>query len=180
MELIARGGQLLTGVAVWGGAVVTELVRLPATIRQLRETVEVLAAMPAELERLAGALDATSTTIEAHVPELSRVVVHELGVTVDRLSAPVGELVTALGDTLPQVTEVLSTVPDQLARFDAVVAEVGAQLGAVLPKLEDVVIDELGDRVRHLDEVVSELSATLTSVMSAIPGVRRSVRTGGG
>ncbi|MTV25367.1 hypothetical protein FTX61_08095 [Nitriliruptoraceae bacterium ZYF776] len=78
------------------------------------------------------------------------------------------------------LTEVLSSLPDQLARFDAVVAEVGAQLGTVLPKLEDVVIDELGDRVRHLDEVVSELSATLTSVMSSIPGVRRSVRSGGG
>lgn len=162
----------------WTGAVATELALLPRTIRQAREAMAAIAVLPPEVERLNAALEDASGTLEAHVPELSRVVVGELSGTVDELGGRVHGLVDVLDRALPTIEQLLERLPGQLESFDRVVSEVGAQLGDVLPKLEAVVAEELRERVEHLDEVVSELSTTLTTALGAIPGVRRSVRAG--
>lgn len=113
MAVIDRLGRVASNGVRWSGALATELALLPATIRHLREAVVAITLLPPEIERLNVALEDASGTLEAHVPDLSRVVGRELS-----------------------------------------------------------------ERVDHLDEVVSELSTTLTGVLGAIPGVRRSVRTG--
>lgn len=58
------------------------------------------------------------------------------------------------------------------------VVELGQHLDALSAKLEPLAVDDLQTRVHHLDDVVEELSETLTSVLTAIPGVRRSLSTG--
>lgn len=170
--------RVLTDAVRWTGALAREVALLPATIRHLREAVVALAVLPPELERLNGALGEATHTLDAHVPELSRVVIGELAGTVDALGARVHGLVDVIDDALPALTTLLDALPGQLATFDRVVGDVGLQLGEVLPKLETVVVEELRERVEHLDVVVSELSGTLTGAIGAIPGVRRSVKAG--
>jgi ABC-type transporter Mla subunit MlaD len=169
--------EVASGTIRWGGALATEIVLLPATIRSLREVVVTLGTLPAEIERLNVALGEATGTLEEHVPMLSRVVTEDLARTVDDLGGRVGGLLDVVDHALPSITRLLDTLPDQLERLDGIVTGVGDQLGVVLPRLQEVVIDELQERVQHLDEVVTELSATLTSVLGAIPGVRRSVRS---
>ncbi|WP_052665050.1 hypothetical protein [Nitriliruptor alkaliphilus] len=176
MAYLDTVGATATAAVRWGGALFTELVLLPATIRSLREAVVVLGTLPSEIERLNVALGEATGTLEEHVPALSRVVTDELAQTVDTLGARIHGLIDVIDPVLPSVEQLLATVPGQLDRLDRIVGDVGEQLGHVLPKLQDVVVDDLQDRVQHLDEVVTELSATLTTVLGAIPGVRRSVR----
>jgi ABC-type transporter Mla subunit MlaD len=159
----------------WTGALATEVALLPATLRHAREAVVAITVLPPQVERLNVALEDASGTLEAHVPELSRVVIGELAGTVEALGSRVHGLVDVIDDALPALTGLLETLPGQLDTFDRVVGEVGTSLGEVLPKLET---DELRERVEHLDVVVSELSRTLTGVLQGIPGVRRSMKAG--
>lgn len=183
-ELLA---PLVSSGIRWGGALTTEVLLLPRTLREFREAVGVMGTLPTHIERLAAGLDTTTATLDEHIPELSRTVVGgidqrvvELAGTVDSFSVQLDRLAATLEGALPPLTG----LPPQLDRFDRTVDELATQvtalseqLGEVLPKLSSVVGEELPRRVEHLDEVVSELSATLTAVLGSIPGVRRSVRT---
>lgn len=178
MAIVDRVTWVLSNGVRWTGALATEVALLPSTLRHAREAVVAITVLPPQVERLNVALEDASGTLEAHVPELSRVVIGELAGTVDALGVRVHGLVDVIDDALPALTGLLETLPGQLDTFDRVVGEVGTSLGEVLPRLETVVVDELRERVEHLDVVVSELSRTLTAVLTNIPGVRRSVKAG--
>ena len=178
MAIVDRVTWVLSNGVRWSGALATEVALLPATLRHVREALVAITVLPPQVERLNVALEDASGTLEEHVPELSRVVIGELSGTVEALGSRVHGLVDVIDDALPALTGLLETLPGQLDTFDRVVGEVGASLGEVLPRLETVVVDELRERVEHLDVVVSELSSTLTGVLQTIPGVRRSMKAG--
>lgn len=176
----------------WGAALATEVVLLPVTVAALRETLVHLNALPDQVAELRGELAEARRLLEDHVPVVSGVVTGELAPGLAHLRARIEVLADGLQPVLPQAQRLLDGAPEQLDRLEGHVAQVGGQLGvlhpelqlllpevrALLPKLDHLAVDELQARVRHLDEVVEELTGTLTSVLAAIPGVRRSVSLG--
>lgn len=120
-------GVLSNGVR-WTGALATEVALLPATIRHLREAVLAIALLPPEIERLNVALAEASGTLEAHVPELSRVVVGDLS-----------GAVAALNDVLPKLeTVVAEELRERVEHLDVVVSELSTTLTGALGTIPGV------------------------------------------
>jgi ABC-type transporter Mla subunit MlaD len=174
VSAIEQATGLVVGTLRWGGALAAELLVLPATLRQLREAVEVIGDLPSHVGRLADGLEDAGGLLDEHVPAVAE--------TVQGFSGELERLVRTLDGALP----LLSQLPGQLDRFEATVdtlaEQVGhltTQLGDALPGLLQVVVEDLPARIENLDRVVSELSETVNNVLAAIPGVRRTLRSSG-
>jgi hypothetical protein len=178
-----------TAAARWSAALAAEVLLLPVTIAALREALGTLSELPAQVEGLRSELVDARAMLDEHVPAVSGVVTGQLAPGLEVLQARIGTLADQLEPILPEAELLLDGAHEQMDHIERTVAEVGGQLGvvfpelqrllpelrALLPKLDHLAVDELQGRVRHLDEVVEDLAGTLTNVLQAIPGVRRSV-----
>lgn len=70
----------------------------------------------------------------------------------------------------------LSTLPDQLSEFGAVLDRTTVALDKALSSLSDAVTGPMHDTLVHLDSAVTELRDTLTALIGSIPGARRALQ----
>ena len=92
------------------------------------------------------------------------------------------EEVIAAPWTIALIRRSLDELPDQIDRLESAVSTLASDLtdfrhtlGDVLPDLSRVV-SGMDDRVGRVETVVADLGEVLTSVIGAIPGVRRALR----
>lgn len=107
MRIIEQLRWFGTNGVRWGGAVAIEVAMLPVTLRHVRQGMVALSALPPQLQEISHRLEATSATVAAHVPELSRLV-GDVGEALPKLE-------TAVGDGLLQHVEHLDVVVEELS-----------------------------------------------------------------
>lgn len=71
----------------------------------------------------------------------------------------------------------LARLPDQLDRLTLTLERTAASLERSVGDLSVAVGGGMNDRLEHLDTVVSDLRDTLTGLIGAIPGVRRTLQS---
>jgi ABC-type transporter Mla subunit MlaD len=76
-----------------------------------------------------------------------------------------------------QVLAELARLPDQLDRLTDTLERTAAGLEKSVGELSLSVGGGMNDRLEHLDAVVSDLRDTLTGLIGAIPGVRRTLQS---
>jgi ABC-type transporter Mla subunit MlaD len=131
-----------------------EAARAPTTLRRARVGLGQIDTLVTRIDALIGALDRTTSTLDAFLPEVAEGLRH-----VDSEMADLSKVIVALRDDISSVLLQTTTA-----------------LGQVLPEVSRV-MSLMDDRVQHLDNVVSDLGATLSTLIGAIPGVRRALKT---
>lgn len=76
-----------------------------------------------------------------------------------------------------QVITDLARLPDQLDRLADTLERTAGSLELSIAELSVSVGGGMNDRLEHLDTVVSDLRDTLTGLIGAIPGVRRTLQS---
>ena len=96
---------------------------------------------------------------------------------VGRLPDQLEELTAALNRTTATIETTLPRLEGVVIELHHTVNELSATIGTSLDGLSDHMAGALGERLEHLDTVVSDLGRTLTSLIGSIPGARRALRS---
>lgn len=75
------------------------------------------------------------------------------------------------------VIEDLSKLPEQIEKLTLTLQDTVGLLQGSVGTLSDSISGVLGDRVEHLDTVVSDLRDTLSALIGVVPGARRALQT---
>jgi hypothetical protein len=139
-----------------------------------------VAVLPQRLDRLISLVESATSAVETAA---SGVEVASEGIA--GAAATLGEVVEVMGRSLPALVGGAASLVELTERLSDVAGGLAVDLPRLVATVEAVspdlarVVEVLGERLDHLDAVVTQLGQVVTGALGVIPGMRRAIGRSG-